>query len=74
MSLMLKHRKYLVSKEVVHATQTERLRVLMLQSRRGEVVLVPQELIVLNDTASDIKQGLALELSCDGMDPGSINC
>lgn len=69
MSLVRKYTKYLVSKEVIHATQTYRVRILLLQSRGGEVVLVPQELIILNDTASDVEQGLALELSGDGVDP-----
>lgn len=43
----------------------------MLQSRRREVVLVPQELIVFNNTASDVKEGLALQLSRNGVYPGS---
>lgn len=68
---MIKHTKCLVSKKLVMLDKLRVKKHVVLQSRGREIVLVPQELIILNDTASDVKQRFALELSCDGMDPGS---
>lgn len=47
---------------------------MLLQSRSREVILVPQELVVLNDTAGNVQEGLALQLPCDGVYPGPGVC
>ena len=43
-----------------------------LQSCRRKVVLIPQELVVFDNTASDVKEGFALQLARNGMYPRSV--
>lgn len=42
-----------------------------LQSSRWEIVLVPKELVVLNDTTNHVEKRFAFELSSQRMYPGS---
>jgi hypothetical protein len=45
----------------------------ILKSGSREVVLVPEEFIILDNAANHIKQRFALQLSRQSMDPGPIN-
>jgi hypothetical protein len=43
-----------------------------LQSSSGEVVLVPEKLIVLDNATNHVQEWLALELASQRVDPGSV--
>jgi hypothetical protein len=62
------HTKYLVSKKLIVLC----MKLKQLQSCRRKVVLIPQKLVVFNDTASDVEEGFALQLARNGMYPRSV--